>query len=71
MSVAESEELTRRMQQRVYQDSSEGMGEIEQAAADDIDAVIDPSLHQDTIDSTSRPVSTMRGPTPNAVVRVA
>jgi hypothetical protein len=81
MSVAESEELTRRIQQRVCQGSSEGMGEIERAAADDSNAVIDPSLW-DTMDSMmamngsvsasrvpvsahSRPVSTMRGPTPD------
>ncbi|KAG1720030.1 uncharacterized protein EDB91DRAFT_1257226 [Suillus paluster] len=40
------------MQQRVYWGSSEGMGEIEQAAADDIDAVVDPSL-RDTMYSMS------------------
>ncbi|KAG1817169.1 uncharacterized protein BJ212DRAFT_1299331 [Suillus subaureus] len=59
------------------------MGEIEQAAADDSDAAIDPRLW-DTMDSMmamngsvsashvpvsahSQPVSTMRGPTPNVV----
>ncbi|KAG2123994.1 hypothetical protein DEU56DRAFT_923703 [Suillus clintonianus] len=43
MSVSESEELTRRLHQRMDQDSSEAMSEIEQAT-EDINAAIDPSL---------------------------
>jgi hypothetical protein len=43
MSVSESEELTRRIHQRIDQDSSEAMSEIEQAT-EDINAAIDPSL---------------------------
>ncbi|KAG1814637.1 uncharacterized protein BJ212DRAFT_1577788 [Suillus subaureus] len=108
MSVAESEELTRRMQQQMDQGSSEAMSEMEQAT-DDSDADIDPSLqdmdsisaltewlsHKHTpiqdsdpvqhaaymhpkgygsisasrvpVSATSRCVSTMQGPTPNAV----